>query len=83
MGCTLHRVQENEQPKGKRVGPEDIPNSEQELTKWMCTKHFELRDASEIGPNELVVEISQLLAKGALAMQEFSVRPSTLSNMVT
>ena len=23
-------------------GPEDIPNSEQELTEWMCTKHLEL-----------------------------------------
>ena len=48
----------------------------------MCTKHLQLRDALEIGPNELV-ETSQLLAKGVLAMQAFSVRPSTLSNMVT
>ena len=69
--------------KRQACGPEDIPNSEQELTEWMCTKHLELRDALEIGSNELVVEISQLLAKGALAMQAFSVRPSTLSNMVT
>ena len=29
------------------------------------------------------VEISQLIAKGALAMQAFSVRPSTVRNMVT
>ena len=69
--------------KRQACGPEDIPNYEQELTEWMCTKHLELRDALEIGSNELVVEISQLLAKGALAMQAFSVRPSTLSNMVT
>ena len=59
--------------KRQACGPEDIPNSEQELTNSMCTKHLELRDALEIGPNELVVEISQLLANGALAMQAFSV----------
>ena len=69
--------------KRQACGPEDIPNSKQELADWMCTKHLELRDALEIGPNELVVETSQLLAKGALAMEAFSMRPSTLSNMVT
>ena len=88
--CTLHRVQkrqprtsENEQPKDKCVVQRTSRILEQELTDCMCTKHFDLRDALEIGPNELVVEISQLLAKGALAIQAFSVRPSTLSNMVT
>ena len=35
--------------------PEEIPNSERELAEWMCAKHLELRDALEIGPNELVV----------------------------
>ena len=64
-------------------GPEEIPNSEQELAEWVRTKHLELRDALEIGPNELVVETSQLIAKGALAVQAFSVRPSTVRNMVT
>ena len=69
--------------KRQACGPEDIPNSEQELAEWTCAKHLELRDALEIGPNELVVELSQLMAKGALAMQAVSVRPTTLSNMVT
>ena len=84
----FHRVQkrqpgtsENDQQEGKLVVQEEIPNSEQELAEWMCTKHLEFRDALEIGPNELVVERSQLVAKGALAMQAFSVRPSTVSNI--
>ena len=38
--------------KRQACGPEDIPNSEQELAEWMCAKHLELRGVLEIGPDE-------------------------------
>ena len=40
-----------------------------------CARSTSSCEALEIGPNELVVEISQLIAKGVLAMRSQCVHP--------
>ena len=68
------------EPSAKRraVG-EDIPTNQQDLACWMVSKQLELRDALEMGDIGIIMELSQLLSKGALRME---CCPSMVSNMV-
>ena len=63
----------------RRALGEDIPTDQQDLEGWMVSKQLELRDALEMGEIDIIKELTQLLAKGALRMEGF---PSMVSNMV-
>ena len=63
----------------RRAVGEEIPSGQQDLAAWMCSKQLELRDALEMGEVEIVKELVQLMAKGAIKMESF---PSMVSNMV-
>ena len=63
----------------RRAVGEEIPNGQQDLASWMCSKQLELRDVLEMGETEIVKELVQLMSKGAVKMEPL---PSMVSNMV-
>ena len=62
----------------RRAVGEEIPSGQQDLSAWMCTKQVE-RDALEMEKMEIVKELVQLMAKGAVKMES---SPSMVSNIV-
>ena len=63
----------------RRAVGEEIPSGQQDLAAWMCSKQLEFRDALEMGEIEIVKDLVQLMAKGAVKLESF---PSMVSNMV-
>ena len=52
-----------------RACGEDIPTSQQALSDWLFSKHLEMRDALEMGENEIVKELAQIIGTASTNLE--------------
>ena len=64
-----------------RACGEDIPTSQQGVNDWLFSKHLEMEDDLEMGENDIVRELAQVIAPASTNLE--CVPASMVSHMVT